>query len=50
MNHDELIDSENLTNQYEIDRVVCGIIQQYHGIPVNEIELHHAITSDLGLD
>ena len=50
LNHEVLVDPKRLSNRYEIDRIICGIISDSHGIPVNEIELHHAITNDLGLD
>jgi acyl carrier protein len=50
MNYQELIDINNISNKYEIERIVCGIIENNIGIPVSEIELHHSITNDLGVD
>ena len=50
MNYRELINVEEVSSIYEVERIVCGILFEQHGIPVNEIEMHHSITKDLGLD
>jgi len=50
LNYKQLIDLRKLTTIYEIERIICGIISDSQGIPVNEIELNHAITNDLGID
>ena len=34
----------------EIERTVIGIVSEFSGIPVSEIQLSHSITGDLGLD
>ncbi len=50
MNYDELISIDNITSRYEIERIICGIIEDRIGVPVSEIELHHSFTNDLGID
>ena len=50
MNHNELISIENISSKYEIERIVCAIIEDRIGVPLSEIELHHSLTSDLGID
>lgn len=39
-----------ITNKYEVERIIVGIISSNMGIPINKIELHHSITNDLGID
>ena len=50
LNFEELISMDNITSKYEVERIVCGIISDHMGIPVNEIELEYSITNDLGID
>jgi acyl carrier protein len=50
LNQEKLIDIEKITNKYEIERIVIGIINRNMGIPINEIKLEHSITNDLGID
>ncbi|WP_394751081.1 phosphopantetheine-binding protein [Spongiimicrobium salis] len=50
LNFDRTIDIQNITNKYEIERVISGIISENMGIPISEIELKHSITDDLGID
>lgn len=50
INFDELIDIRKITNKYEVERVVSGIISENIGIPISEIKLEHTITYDLGID
>ena len=50
MNYSELISLETISTKYEIERIVCGIIENTIGIPISEIELSHAFTNDLGID
>ena len=50
MNYEELIDIKNISSKYEIERIICGVIEDNIGVPVSEIELHHSITNDLGVD
>ncbi|WBX72846.1 phosphopantetheine-binding protein [Tenacibaculum pacificus] len=50
INHEELIKIENISSKYEVERIICGIIEDRIGVPVSEIELHHSITNDLGVD
>jgi len=50
MNYKELIDIKNISSKYEIERIICGVIENNIGVPVSEIELHHSITNDLGVD
>jgi len=50
LNFDKTIDIEKITDKYEVERIVSGIISEKVGIPINEIELSHSITSDLGID
>tara|TARA_R110002049_G_scaffold993_3_gene7155 strand:+ start:32993 stop:33130 length:138 start_codon:yes stop_codon:yes gene_type:complete len=41
---------KKITNKYEVERIISGIISDRMGIPINEIELKHSITNDLGID
>lgn len=50
MNSDELISIEKISSKYEIERIICAIIEDKIGVPLSEIELHHSFTSDLGID
>lgn len=50
MNYDKLISIKDISSKYEIERIICGIIETNIGVPVSEIELHHSFTSDLGID
>ncbi|KAB1153648.1 phosphopantetheine-binding protein [Tenacibaculum aiptasiae] len=50
MNYEQLISIENISSKYEIERIICGIIEDRIGIPISEIELHHSFTNDLGID
>jgi hypothetical protein len=50
MNFDKLISIEDISSKYEVERIICGIVETSVGVPVSEIELHHSFTSDLGID
>ncbi|WP_420553633.1 phosphopantetheine-binding protein [Tenacibaculum aiptasiae] len=50
MNYEQLISIENISSKYEIERIICGIVEDRIGIPISEIELHHSFTNDLGID
>ena len=50
LNFDQLVDIEQISNKYEVERIVAGIISEKMGIPINEIELRYSITNDLGID
>ncbi|MBD0404629.1 acyl carrier protein [Flammeovirga sp. EKP202] len=50
LNYKELINLEKITNKYEVERVIIGIIYNKMGNPINEIELEHSIRYDLGID
>jgi acyl carrier protein len=50
LNQEKLIDIEKITNKYEVERIVIGIINRNLGIPISEIKLEHSITNDLGID
>ncbi len=50
MNSYELIKIENISIRYEIERIICGIIEDRIGVPLSEIESHHSFTKDLGID
>ncbi len=50
MNSDELISIEKISSKYEIERIICAIIEDRIGVPLSEIELHHSFTNDLGID
>ena len=49
-NYKELLPIEKLSNKYEVERIICGIISDMMGIPINEIELNHSITDDLRIE
>ena len=50
LNTEQLIDIKKITSKYEVERIISGIINERIGIPINEIELKHSITKDLGVD
>jgi|SRR5690554_3650934 len=50
LNFDKTIDIGKITNKYEVERIISGIISEKMGIPINEIELRHSIATDLGID
>ncbi|MFK7747872.1 MAG: phosphopantetheine-binding protein [Kordia sp.] len=50
MNFDKLISIEDISNKYEIERIVCAVVEDSTGVPVSEIKLHHSLTGDLGID
>ena len=50
LNHEKFIDPKNLCDKTDIERIVTGIISESCGVPVDEIELRHSITNDLGVD
>lgn len=50
LNSEQLIDINKITCKYEVERIISGIINERIGIPINEIELKHSITKDLGVD
>lgn len=50
MNFDKLISIENISDKYEIERIVCAVVEDNTGIPISEIKLHHSLTNDLGID
>jgi acyl carrier protein len=50
LNQEKLIDIEKITNKYEVERIIIGIINRNIGIPISEIKLEHSITNDLGID
>ncbi len=50
MNYEGLFDANAISSKYEIERIIPGIISHKMGIPVNEIEPHHRIVYDLGIE
>ncbi len=50
LNEQKLIDIEKITNKYEVERIIIGIINRNLGIPISEIKLEHSIPNDLGID
>ncbi|SNR13844.1 acyl carrier protein [Tenacibaculum jejuense] len=50
LNYRKIIDLTEPISAYDIQRVVIGIVSDSVGLPVNEIELHHVMTRDLGID
>ncbi|TRZ42191.1 phosphopantetheine-binding protein [Robertkochia solimangrovi] len=50
LNFKKMIDIQKITNKYEVERIISGIISENMGIPISEIELKHSITNDLGID
>ncbi len=50
LNFEKVIDIESITDKYEIERIVSGIISESMGIPISEIQLKHGIADDLGID
>ena len=50
LNYEKLIQLNKISNKYELERVVSGIVSENIGLPINEIEMYHSITNDLGVD
>ena len=50
LNFESLIDFNSISSLYEVERTICGLITRNIGIPINEIEMHHSINADLGID
>lgn len=50
LNYEQFIKLDKLNNRYELERIVVAEISRRLGIPIAEIELHHSITKDLGID
>ncbi|WP_339699107.1 phosphopantetheine-binding protein [uncultured Marixanthomonas sp.] len=50
MNSNELISIEDISSKYEIERIICELIEYKIGVPLSEIETHHSFTKDLGID
>ena len=50
LNQDKLIDIKKITNKYEVECIIIGIINRNMGIPISEIKLEHSITNDLEID
>ena len=50
LNYQKIIDITGLISEYDIQRIVVGIVSDSVGLTVNEIELHHTMTTDLGID
>ncbi len=50
LNYKELVNIHEISNRYELERMMIGLISENIGIPVNEISLNHAIVEDLGVD
>ena len=48
LNFEKTIDIQKITDKYEVERIISGIISENMGIPISEIELRHTITNDLG--
>jgi hypothetical protein len=49
-NYSAWFDPKSLLNKSDVEKVVVGIISESVGIPVEEIQLKHRITYDLGID
>ena len=50
INFESLINFNSISNLYEIERTICVLINRNIGIPINEIEMHHSLNADLGID
>ena len=50
INSDELISIKDISSKYEIERIICELIEYKIGVPLSEIETHHSFTKDLGVD
>ncbi len=50
LNHEKLLPIERICNKRDVERIVIGIVHRSCGIPINEMELKHSITYDLGID
>lgn len=45
-----LINPQKISNLYEVERAIVGITSEKCGIDVQDIELYHRFTNDLGID
>lgn len=50
INYKSLFNPLTVNNLYEIERIIVGITSEKIGIDVNDIELYHSFTNDLGVD
>ena len=50
INYKSLFNPLIVNDLYEIERIIIGITSEKIGIDVNDIELHHSFTNDLGVD
>ncbi|WP_128330706.1 acyl carrier protein [Apibacter sp. HY039] len=50
LNYKKLIDLSKISDRYEVERVICGIIADKMYIDIHEIELEYQIVRDLGID
>ncbi|MFK7833194.1 MAG: phosphopantetheine-binding protein [Winogradskyella sp.] len=50
LNFEKIIDIQNISNTYEIERIVLGIVSKIIGIPISEIQLKHTFINDLGIN
>lgn len=50
LNHRQILNPKALSSKAELEGIVVGIVSESSGIPVTEIEMHHHITGDLGMD
>ena len=50
INYTSLLTLDTIANRYELECMIIGIIHESVGVPINEIELNHSITADLGID
>ena len=50
LNYEKFIDPKNLCSKYDVERIIMGIISDRVGMDIDEINLSHSITNDLGID
>jgi hypothetical protein len=50
INYQSLINPQKISNLYEIERAIVGITSEKCGIDVQDIELYHRFTYDLGIN
>jgi acyl carrier protein len=50
LNYKTLFNPLIINNLYEVERIIIGITSEKIGVDVNDIEVYHSFTNDLGID
>ncbi|NME71605.1 acyl carrier protein [Flammeovirga aprica] len=50
IHYKEFLPIEKIASLYEVERVICGVLNEYYGVEINEIRMDSNIVKDLGID